>query len=110
MYCTLCCSPNSHHGARVGWPPRCPQGPPGPRGAATTFLRRARPSSGAPVAGNATARRAAEPALEHVRARHELHEAIPASAAARAWRAELPGTLCGRARLVDPQKMVIIPW
>ena len=56
------------------------------------------------------ARRAAEPALEHVRARHELHEAIPASAAARAWRAELPGTPRGRARLVDPQKIVIMPW
>ena len=57
-----------------------------------------------------TARRAAKPAFESVRARHELHEAIPASAAARARRAELPGTLRGRARLVDPQKMVIIPW
>ena len=82
----------------------------GPRGAATTLLRRARPSSGAPVARHATARRAAKPAFERVRAHHELHEAIPASAAARARRAELPGTLCGRARHVDPQKMVIILW
>ena len=57
-----------------------------------------------------TARRAAKPAFERVRAHHELHEATPASAAARARRAELPGTLRGRARLVDPQKMVIIPW